>query len=56
MATVVPAFVAGFLLSPLEVLTWAGVGLSLPVLTAARVVVLSSLVIALACPRGEPTT
>jgi hypothetical protein len=54
IASVVPAFVAGFLLAPLEALIWSGVGLSLPILTAARVIAVSAVVIAVVCPRAEP--
>ncbi|NBX24697.1 MAG: M28 family peptidase [Planctomycetes bacterium] len=50
----VPSLVAGFLLAPLEVLGWSAAGLSMPLLTAARVAVLAGLVIAIACPRQEP--
>lgn len=53
VATAVPAFVAGLLLTPIEALAWPGVGLSMPLFAAARAALLASLVIAMACPRGD---
>lgn len=55
LATAAPAFAAGALLTPIEVLAWWGVGMSMPLFTAARAAVLSLLLISMASPRAEPS-
>ena len=53
VSVAVPAFMAGLLLTPIEVLSWPGVGLSMPMFAAARVAMMAAFVMPMACPRGE---
>ena len=54
-ASAAPAFVAGALLTPIMVMSWPGVGLSMPPFSAAMAAIMASVAIAATCPRGEPT-
>ncbi len=54
LALAAPAFVAGLTLAPVEALSWIGIGLSMPLFTAARAAIYAVLLLpALAASRGR---